>query len=122
MAADECRILSRSTTMQVPFKSREEFENKARQLAAALGLEREAGIALMAQIAGYADASRIGAETVDARHRLSREELMARLQAEHPEVDNASAGGIIDSLGLPMRDTDMEHIPDSPGAAPNMGG
>lgn len=110
--------------MHIPFASHEEFNNKARQLAEGLGVDAESAAALMAKLAGYESADEIpaGGNAPDGRHIFSREELMARLQSERPDVDNERAGRIIDSLGLPTRDTNLEDIPASPDAAPNMGG
>jgi hypothetical protein len=110
--------------MQVPFASHEDFDIKARQLSEALGVDGESARLLMATIAGYASAAQIstGSKSPEGRHIFSREELMARLQSECPNVDNERAARIIDSLALPTRDTRLEDIPESPDAAPNMGG
>jgi hypothetical protein len=108
--------------MHVPFASREEFEQKAALVADALQLDQPAALELLAQMAGYAGSAELQPGAVPGRQRYSREELMARLQSERPEVGNDAAGALIDRLGLALRDTDMEHIPSSPDAAPNMGG
>jgi hypothetical protein len=110
------------TDMHVPFASREEFEQKAARIAEALKLDQPAARELLAQMAGYASSAELQPGAVPGRQRFSREELMARLQSELPEVSNDAAGKLIDGLGLALRDTDMEHIPSSPDAAPNIGG
>lgn len=108
--------------MQIIFKSIEEFNDKAGILAEALNMDMLDGRSLMAQIAGYDSSVKVQTGTVNIRHAFSREELMARLQSECPNVDNERAARIIDSLALPTRDTRLEDIPESPDAAPNMGG
>jgi hypothetical protein len=109
-------------TMHTPYPNREEFEQKAGVLAAALRLQASAAQQLLAQISGYAEAAAIDFGAKDRSLCSSREELIARLQASRPEVSGEAAAGIIDRLHLPMRDGDIEHVPASPGVVPNMGG
>jgi hypothetical protein len=76
----------------------------------------------MARLAGFDSAQQVQIAPVDPRQLFSREELIARLQAERPDVDNESAARIINSLALPMRDGRLEDVPKSPNVIPNMGG
>jgi hypothetical protein len=111
----------RSENMQIPFASREEFENKARQLAGELGVDAGDGASLMARMAGYDDAAQVRVGMVAGRQLFSREELIARLQSERPDIANDRAARIVDGLALPTRDARLEDIPQSPDAAPNIG-
>lgn len=108
--------------MHTPYPNREEFEQKAGMLADAMRLQAGQARQLLARISGYAEADAIEFGDKDRSLCSSREELIARLQASRPEVDGDAAAGIIDTLRLAMRDGDIEHLPASPGAVPNMGG
>lgn len=108
--------------MHTPYLNREEFEQKAGELADALRLQGNEAQQLLAQISGYADVAGIDFGDRDRSLCSSREELVARLQASRPEVSGEEAAGIIDRLHLAVRDGDIEHVPASPGVVPNMGG
>lgn len=108
--------------MHTPYLSRDEFEQKAGMLAAALSLQQEQAETLLAQISGYADAAAVDFGDRDRSLCSSREELIARLQASRPEVGSERAAEVIDALHLAVRDGDIEHVPASPGVVPNMGG
>jgi len=108
--------------MHTPYLNRNEFEQKADALAAALALERSEAQGLLARVSGYEDAAAVAFGDRDRSLCSSREELIARLQASRPDIESERASDIIDQLRLRVRDADMEHIPASPGAVPNMGG
>jgi len=108
--------------MRIFYTGHDQFEGKAALLGDALGLRREEARALLAHLSGYADPASVETGADDKAMRFSREELIARLQAIRPDIPEATAIGIVDRLALPVRDTDMEHIPASPDAVPNMGG
>jgi hypothetical protein len=112
----------RSGGMRTAFTSREEFEDRVERLSRALGVDAQTGASLMARLAGFDSAQQVQIAPVDPRQLFSREELIARLQAERPDVDNESAARIINSLALPMRDGRLEDVPKSPNVIPNMGG
>lgn len=100
----------------------EQFREKADLLAAELDLDGKEATDALARICGYERASDIAAAAGDADFLSSREELMAKLQAIYPQVANDKAGAVIDSLGLPVRETDLARLSQSPGAAPNISG
>ena len=108
--------------MHTPYLNRDEFEHKAGILADALRLQASEARQLLARISGYDDAAAVDFSHQDRSLCSSREELVARLQASRPEVGGDQAAGIIDRLHLAVRDGDIEHVPASPGAVPNMGG
>lgn len=108
--------------MHTPFSNHTEFESKAELLARALALPGDQARTLLARIAGHADAEAIVYGDGDRSLCSSREELIARLQASRPELGGEQAAQVIDSLQLTVRDADIEHLPDSPGVVPNMGG
>jgi hypothetical protein len=107
--------------MRVPYTGHAQFEEKAAALARVLGAGHDEALALLAHISGYADASSIETGADDKASRFSREELIARLQATRPDISDPKAAEIVDLLALPVRDTNMEHIPDSPHTVPNTG-
>lgn len=107
--------------MQIFFESKPQFEEKASSLAALLDIGIEEGRLLMARLSGYASAQQVQTGAIDFRHTFSREELIARLQSERPDIDNDRAAHIVDGLALPTRDARLEDIPQSPDAAPNIG-
>jgi hypothetical protein len=108
--------------MYTPYRSPEQFRAKAALLAAELGLDGEEASKALAHISGYAQPSDIAVGARDTDLLSSREELMAKLQAIYPHVANDKAGMVIDKLGLPVRETDLVRVTQSPGAAPNISG
>lgn len=108
--------------MRIPYTGRGQFEEKAAVLASAFGLDSEEALTLLAHLSGYQDASLVETGVDDKALRFSREELIARLQAIRPDILEDRAIGVVDRLALPVRDTELEHIPASPDAVPNMGG
>lgn len=111
--------------MHTPYRSMEEFQEKAALLAAELGIDGNEALETLAHISGYEHVPELadGAQdTQDTDLLSSREELMAKLQAIYPHIANNQAGNVIDRLGLPVRETDLARLAQSPGAAPNISG
>lgn len=108
--------------MHTPYRSPEHFQETAALLATELGLDRAEALDALAHISGYEQPSDVatGAHSTDLLS--SREELMAKLQAIYPGIVNDQAGAVIDKLDLPMRETDLARLSQSPGAAPNISG
>jgi hypothetical protein len=106
--------------MRTPYRSPEQFREKAALLASELMLDKQQALEALAHISGYASPSDIGHSESDLLS--SREELMARLQAIYPEIANDQAAAVIDKLDLPLRETNMEQFSRIPGAAPNISG
>ncbi|MDQ9169479.1 hypothetical protein Q8A64_03535 [Oxalobacteraceae bacterium R-40] len=108
--------------MHTPYRSLEQFREKAGLLAAELTLESDEALTTLAHISGYETANDIRFGASASAMLSSREELMARLQAIHPDIGNERAAAVIDKLNLPVRETDMTQLARSPGAAPNISG
>jgi hypothetical protein len=108
--------------MHTPYHSLEQFREKAGLLAGELALESDEALSTLAHISGYETANDIRFSVSESPMLSSREELMARLQAIYPDIDNEKAADVIDKLNLPVRATDMAEFARSPGAAPNISG
>lgn len=108
--------------MHTPYRSPEQFQQKATLLAVELGFDEKQAREVLAHISGYAHPSDIEQSGGEADLLSSREELMAKLQALYPQIENDKAGAVIDKLALPVRETDLARLAQSPGAAPNISG
>ncbi len=106
--------------MRTPYRSYEEFQEKAALLADELALDRRQALETLAHISGYEKSSDIAADPAPPELLASREELMARLQAIDPGISHARAAAVIDKLELPVRETDLAKLARSPRAAPNI--
>lgn len=108
--------------MRTPYRSLEQFQEKAALLADALALAREEALDVLARISGYEHPSEIARSPTESELLSSREELMARLQAIYPHIENDKAGAAVDQLNLPVRETELSRLAQAPGAAPNISG
>ena len=108
--------------MHTPFAERSQFEAKAALLSEALGCDTAQAQQLLAHLAGYDNPAAVEYGDRDKRTWSSREELVARLLAIRPDLANDRAASLVDSLALPARDGDIEHVRSSPDAVPNISG
>ena len=108
--------------MHTPFADRTQFEEKAAALAAAIAVDKQKAQELLAHLAGYDDADAIEFGAGDKSAWSSREELVARLLASRPDMADDKAAAVIDSLALPVRDGDIDHVASSPDVVPNISG
>ncbi|MGV3740823.1 MAG: hypothetical protein ACO1NO_00755 [Burkholderiaceae bacterium] len=108
--------------MRTPYRSYEEFQEKAALLADELALAPDEALETLAHISGYEASSDVGTGQAQQEQLSSREELMARLQAIDPGIAHDRAATVIDKLALPVRETDLAKLARSPGAAPNISG
>jgi hypothetical protein len=115
-------IRMKGDPMRTPFADRGQFEEKAARLAEAIDANTLQAQQLLAHLAGYDEPAALEYGAGDKSGWSSREELIARLLASRPGMADDKAAGIIDRLGLQVRDADFDHIGSSPDVIPNIGG